>query len=74
MPGFCQSASLEEIEAHSYVLTPGSYVGTAPTEAEDVPFEERFSELKDTLARQSAQREELNALIQMKLEQVTAHE
>ena len=73
MPGFCRSASLGEIEAHSYVLTPGRYVGTAPTETDDAPFEERFSELKDTLARQFARSEELSALIQIKLEEVGPH-
>ncbi|MFF4443470.1 N-6 DNA methylase [Streptomyces sp. NPDC001502] len=33
--GFCYSATLEELEKHDYVLTPGRYVGAA--EAEDDP-------------------------------------
>ena len=27
IPGFCKSASLEEIRKHGHVLTPGRYVG-----------------------------------------------
>jgi type I restriction enzyme M protein len=36
----------------------------------DVPFEERFAGLKETLAEQFAEAEELSALIQKKLEKV----
>ena len=31
-PGFCKVATAEEIEGHSYVLTPGRYVGASDTE------------------------------------------
>ncbi|MEO3430714.1 class I SAM-dependent DNA methyltransferase [Pelagibius sp. CAU 1746] len=74
VPGFCKAATLEEIRAHNHILTPGRYVGAAAAEADDVPFEERFSELKETLADQFAEAEELSALIQKKLEAVSAHE
>ena len=69
-PGFCKSATLEEIREHSHVLTPGRYVGAAVAETDDVPFEERFVELKETLAEQFAEAEELSTLIQTKLDRV----
>ena len=69
-PGFCKSAALEEIREHSHVLTPGRYVGAAAAEDDDVPFEERFSELKETLVMQFAEAEGLSTLIQKKLEEV----
>ena len=69
-PGFCKSATLEEIREHSYVLTPGRYVGAAAAEDDGVPFEERFAELKETLAEQFAEAEELSTVIQQKLEEV----
>jgi len=68
VPGFCKAATLEEIRAHNHVLTPGRYVGAAAAEADDVPFEEQFAELKETLTEQFAEAEELSALIQAKLE------
>ena len=73
VPGFCKAATLEDTKEHAYVLTPGRYVGAAETEADDVPFEERFAELKETLAEQFAEAEELSALIQKKLEEVSTH-
>ncbi|HPE81329.1 MAG TPA: class I SAM-dependent DNA methyltransferase [Gammaproteobacteria bacterium] len=73
MPGFCKAATLEEIREHGHVLTPGRYVGAAAAEADDVPFEERFAALKETLAEQFAEAEELSALIQAELERVGAN-
>lgn len=70
IPGFCKSASLDEINAHGYVLTPGRYVGAEALEADGEPFEQRFAALKETLAEQFAEAEELSALIQAKLEEV----
>ena len=72
-PGFCKAATLEEINEHNHVLTPGRYVGAAAAEADDVPFEERFAKLKETLTEQFAEAEELSALIQTKLEEVSAN-
>lgn len=45
VPGFCKSATLEEIRKHGYVLTPGRYVGAAPREEDDEPFEEKMRRL-----------------------------
>jgi type I restriction enzyme M protein len=70
VPGFCKAATLEEIREHDHVLTPGRYVGAAAAEEDDVPFEERFAALKETLSEQLAESEELGALIQAKLGEV----
>ena len=71
--GFCKAARLGETRENNHVLTPGRYVGAAAEEADDVPFAERFVELKETLTKQFAESEKLTALVQKKLEEVSAH-
>ena len=72
-PGFCKAAMLEEIRENSHVLTPGRFVGAAVAETDDVPFEERFSELQETLTEQFAEAEKLNTIIQTKLKRIGTH-
>ena len=68
--GYCNVAKLEVIDASNHVLTPGRYVGVEVEESDDVPFADRFGELKETLAEQFAEAEHLSALIQSKLEEI----
>lgn len=42
IPGFCKSATLDEIAEHGYVLMPGRYVGAEEVEDEGVPFAEKM--------------------------------
>ncbi|MDP2358887.1 MAG: class I SAM-dependent DNA methyltransferase [Beijerinckiaceae bacterium] len=67
VPGFCKSATLEEIKTHGYVLTPGRYVGAADVEEDDVPFVERFTALQAQLEGQFAEAEALTKTIRSRL-------
>lgn len=49
IPGLCKVASLEEIAAKGYSLTPGAYVGVAPTEDDGVDFHQRMAEIHKEL-------------------------
>jgi len=73
VPGFCKAASLDEIRGHNHVLTPGRYVGVAPTEEDSVPFEERFAALKKKLEEQFEEDEQLNTLVRSSLSKVSGH-
>lgn len=70
VPGYFKSATLEEIQQHDYVLTPGRYVGAAPAEDDGVPFETKMSELSRTLYAQMKESTELDARIKENLERL----
>ena len=67
VPGFCKAATLEEIKAHGYVLTPGRYVGAADVEDDDTPFAVRFAGLQAKLEAQFAEADALTATIRARL-------
>ncbi|EKS6887820.1 type I restriction-modification system subunit M [Enterobacter bugandensis] len=66
--GFCKIATIEEIKANDYVLTPGRYVGAAEQEDDGVAFETKMRELSKTLFEQMKQAEELDNAIRQNLE------
>jgi type I restriction enzyme M protein len=70
LPGFCKSASLEEIRGHNYVLTPGRYVGAAPKEEDSEPFEQKMRRLTAEWQAQVAEARRLNEAIQRNLEEL----
>lgn len=49
VPGFARATSLEEIQKHDFVLTPGRYVGAAEAEIDDEPIDEKIERLRTKL-------------------------
>lgn len=68
IPGFCKSATLEDIKSNDYVLTPGRYVGAAAVEDDGVLFEEKMAELSQILYQQMKESVELDVVIRRNLE------
>ena len=66
-PGFCFSASLQDVEKHGFVLTPGRYVGAQIEEDDDEAFNEKMERLTAQLAEQMAKGAELDGVIREKL-------
>jgi len=66
IPGFCKSATLEDIKAMDYVLTPGRYIGL-PDDEDDFNFTERFTKLQTELELQMQEEVQLNERIKLNL-------
>lgn len=70
IPGFCNSATLEEIRKHGYALTPGRYVGAAMEEEDEEPFDEKMRHLTKALREQMAETRRLEEAIWKNLEEL----
>ena len=69
-PGFCKSATLEEIQKHGHVLTPGRYVGAAPQEDDGEPFQEKMARLTAQWREQQEEAQQLDVEIAANLERL----
>ena len=67
IPGFCKSATLEEIRKHGHVLTPGRYVGAEPQPDDGEPFDEKMARLTAQWREQQAESQRLDAAIEENL-------
>jgi type I restriction enzyme M protein len=69
VPGFCFSATVEEMEKQGFVLTPGRYVGAAEEKEDEnaESFDEKMKRLSGKLAEQFAESDRLEATIQENL-------
>lgn len=70
IPGFCKSATTDDIRGHNYILTPGRYVGAAEVEDDGEPFEEKMAKLTAALREQTEQAKKLDQLIWANLEDI----
>lgn len=70
-PGFYYSASLAEIKAADYALTPGRYVGAAEVADDGEPIEEKIARLTTELYAQFDESERLAAVVREQLGRVS---
>jgi type I restriction-modification system DNA methylase subunit len=67
VPGFCKSATTEEITGHGFVLTPGRYVGAEEIEDDGESFDEKMQRLTTTLFEQFSESARLEKAIRKNL-------
>ena len=70
MPGFCRSATLDDIRKHGHVLTPSRYVGAEEIEDDGEPFEEKMKRLTAMLREQQTTAKKLNTAIAANLKEL----
>jgi type I restriction enzyme M protein len=68
IPGFCKSATLDEIRKHGHVLTPGRYVGAAEQQDDGEPFIDKMQRLSAHWREQQQEAARLDAAIETNLQ------
>jgi len=67
IPAFCKAATTADIEKHSFVLTPGRYVGAEERDDDGEPFAAKFPRLVAELEGYFERNERLTAAIRANL-------
>ncbi len=70
IPGFCKSATIEDIRKNNYILTPGRYIDFKEVKEDDQAFEEKMQQLTATLREQMQKANELDEAIKVSLEKI----
>lgn len=70
VPGFCKSATLEEIKSADYALTPGRYVGAAAAEDDGEPIDEKTARLTNELLAAFDESARLEKVVRDQLERI----
>src|SRR5271166_1710389 len=71
IPGFCKSATLAEIKAADYALTPGRYVGAAEVKDDGEPIDEKIARLKTELLAAFDESARLEKVVREQLERLS---
>ena len=66
--GFAKAATVDEIETHDFVLTPGRYVGTEAAELDDEPVADKIARLTKDLYAEFDRGHKLEAEVRRRLE------
>jgi type I restriction enzyme M protein len=70
IPGFCYSATLAEIKAADYALTPGRFVGAVDVEDDGEPIDEKLARLRTELEAHFAESARLADVVRQQLGRV----
>jgi type I restriction enzyme M protein len=72
VPGFARAASLSEVEAHGFVLTPGRYVGTEAADIDLEPIGEKIGRITAQLTEEFDRGRKLEEEVRARLRGLSA--
>ncbi|MEO2192606.1 MAG: N-6 DNA methylase, partial [bacterium] len=67
VPGFCKSATIDEIEQVGWAVTPGRFVGAPEAEEDDEPIDEKIERLTKELTAALDESARLDAVVREQL-------
>ena len=70
IPGFCKSASIQEIRKSNYILTPGRYIDFKEIEEDEQAFEEKMQQLTAALKGQMQKAQTIDESIKINLKKI----
>lgn len=70
VPGFCKSASIQDVRKNNYILTPGRYIDFKEVEEDLQAFDEKMKHLTATLKLQMKKAADLDAEILKNLKSI----
>jgi type I restriction enzyme M protein len=70
IPGFCKSATLAEIKAADYTLTPGRYAGSVEAEGDGEPIDQKLERLTKELLAAFDESARLQQIVRGQLERI----
>jgi type I restriction enzyme M protein len=70
VPGFCKSATIEEVRKNNYILTPGRYIDFKEVAEDGIAFDEKMQTLLKTLAEQMQKAKQLDEAIKTNLKKI----
>src|SRR6218665_2342938 len=70
IPGFCKSASIQEIRKSNYILTPGRYIDFKEIEENEQAFEEKMQQLTTALKGQMQKAQTIDESIKINLKKI----
>jgi type I restriction enzyme M protein len=68
VPGYCRAATVDDLAAHGYLLTPGRYVGVPEAVADVEPIEEKLHRLRNELLGEFEAARRLEASIRQRID------
>ncbi len=70
IPGFCKSATIQDVRKNNYILTPGRYIDFAAAAEDGIAFDEKMQTLTATLSAQMQKATELDEAIKLNLQKI----